>query len=72
MSLARAYTICLDLSQDGVPVFCDLTLTPIGSCATIPGSFWTQLLNNIAKRPTTASVAELDSLLKALRLVLGG
>lgn len=68
---AKAYTTYLELGQaDGAPMLCELTLTPIGSLNMIPGSFWTRLLRNIVNRPTTNSVAELDSLLKTLRDVL--
>ena len=71
MSHAKAYTTLLELGQvAGVPMLCELTLTPIGSLGIIPGSFWTRLLRNLVSRPTTALAEERDSLLNSLQNVL--
>ena len=49
MSQAKHYTISLEVRQpDGSLCGCQLTASPIGSSSTTPGSFWTQLLNNLA------------------------
>lgn len=65
---ARRYTIFLEVGlAGGNPALCELTLTPIGFSNTIPASFWTQLLSNLAKRPQDMKQQEeLDSLLRSL------
>jgi hypothetical protein len=68
MLQARHYTTFLEVrGPDGHPWLCELALTPIGLSGMIPASFWTQLLNNLAKRPQITELREeLDSLQRNL------
>lgn len=66
---AKRYTIFLEVGKpDGCQWLCELSLEPIGSSAIeVPVSFWTQLLNNLAKRPLNTKLQEeLDSLQSTL------
>ena len=68
MSQAKHYTISLEVRQpDGSLCGCQLTASPIGSSSTVPDSFWTQLLNNLADTsPIILKPEEMDSLRWAL------